>query len=139
MSRAWRAMMISLLVLALGTGVRVLLPSDPPVLRELEARYFDLLQELRPRAYQPLPVRVIDIDDTTLEKLGQWPWPRTLLAELIARLNAARPAAIALDMVLAEPDRTSPKRALPELAQAPDTVGAWLAALPDHDQVLADA
>lgn len=139
MSRAWRNMTVSLLVLALGVGIRVLLPSDPPILRELEARYFDLLQELKPRAYQPLPVRVVDIDDATLEKFGQWPWPRTLLAELIARLNAAQPAAIALDMVLAEPDRTSPKRALPEIAQAPDAVGAWLGALPDHDKVLADA
>jgi adenylate cyclase len=138
MGKGWRNVAISLLVLALGVGIRVLLPSDPPVLRELEARYFDVLQELKPRAYQPLPVRVIDIDDATLEKLGQWPWPRTLMAQLIERLSQAQPAAIALDMVLAEPDRTSPKRALPELSQAPDAVGAWLGALPDHDRVLAE-
>ena len=138
MSGRWRNMAVSLLVLALGVGIRVLLPSDPPVLRELEARYFDVLQELKPRDYQALPVRVVDIDDATLEKLGQWPWPRTLLAQLIDRLNQAQPAAVALDMVLAEPDRTSPKRVLPELSQAPDAVGAWLGGLPDHDRVLAE-
>src|SRR5215472_2260341 len=138
MGKRWRNVTISSLVLALGVGIRVFLPFDPPVLRELEARYFDVLQELKPRPYQPLPVRVVDIDDATLEKLGQWPWPRTLMAQLIERLSEAQPAAIALDMVLAEPDRTSPRRALPELSQAPDAVGAWLSALPDHDRVLAE-
>jgi adenylate cyclase len=137
MGKRWRNVTISLLVLALGLGVRVLLPSDPPALRELEARYFDVLQELKPRAYQPLPVRVVDIDDQSLEKLGQWPWPRTQLAQLIARINEAQPAAIALDMVLAEPDRTSPARVLPELADAPGDVSRWVAALPDHDHALA--
>jgi adenylate cyclase len=139
MGKHWRNVAISLLVLALGLGVRVLLPSDPPALRELEARYFDVLQELKPRAYQPLPVRVVDIDDQSLEKLGQWPWPRTQLAQLIVRINESQPAAIALDMVLAEPDRTSPARVLPELVDAPGDVSRWVAALPDHDRALADA
>src|SRR5215472_2452259 len=137
MGKRWRNVTISLLVLALGLGVRVLLPSDPPALRELESRYFDVLQELKPRAYQPLPVRVVDIDDQSLEKLGQWPWPRTQLAQLIARINESQPAAVALDMVLAEPDRTSPARVLQELANAPGDVSRWVAALPDHDHALA--
>jgi adenylate cyclase len=134
--KRWRNTVASALILILGLALRY---ADPPIVRELQARYFDLLQELKPRDYAPVPVRVVDIDDASLEKLGQWPWPRTQLAALIERLNRLEPAAIALDMVLAEPDRTSPVRALPELAQAPDAVAQWLASQPDHDRVLAAA
>ncbi len=140
MTGRWRNAAISTLILVLGLGLRVI---DPSIIRELEARSFDLMQELKPREYVPVPVRVIDIDDATLERLGQWPWPRTLLAELIDRLNRLKPAVIALDMVLAEPDRTSPARAIEQLSGAPDDVMRWVSSQPDHDrlfsQVIASA
>lgn len=50
---------------------------------------------------------VVDIDDVSLSALGQWPWPRYRIAELVKRIAAARPAAIAMDVVFPEPDRTS--------------------------------
>ncbi len=135
MTSRWRNRALSTLVLLLGLGLRV---ADPAVLKDFQARYFDLLQQIKPRAYVRAPVRVVDIDDASLARLGQWPWPRTMLAELIGRLNAMGAAAVALDMVLAEPDRTSPARAVRELPQAPAEVAQWIAALPDHDRVLAE-
>jgi adenylate cyclase len=54
-------------------------------------------------------VRVVDIDEASLQAYGQWPWPRTRLAELVTRLHEAGATAIAFDVLLAEPDRTSPK------------------------------
>jgi len=131
----WRNMALSTLVLLLALALRIV---DPPVVKELELRTFDLLQELKPRHYTPLPVRVVDIDDASLERLGQWPWPRTTLAELIDRLNTLGAAAIGLDIVLAEPDRTSPARSLQQLPDAPEDVAQWLAKLPDHDRILAE-
>jgi adenylate cyclase len=50
---------------------------------------------------------VVDIDDVSLAAVGQWPWPRYRLAALIERIAAERPAAIALDVLLPEADRTS--------------------------------
>ncbi len=50
---------------------------------------------------------VVDIDDVSLSAIGQWPWPRYRLAELIERIAAERPAAIALDILLPEADRAS--------------------------------
>lgn len=50
---------------------------------------------------------VVDIDDASLAALGQWPWPRYRIAQLIGRIAAAHPAAIAMDIVFPEPDRTS--------------------------------
>jgi adenylate cyclase len=130
----WRNAGLSTLVLILGLGIRVI---DPSVIEDLQARSFDFMQQMKPRAYVPVPVRVIDIDDTTLTKLGQWPWPRTLMADLIDRLNRLHPAVIALDMILAEPDRTSPALAFKQLSGAPDDVMRWAASQPDHDLVFA--
>nr|WP_170461295.1 adenylate/guanylate cyclase domain-containing protein [Ruegeria arenilitoris] len=81
--------------------------------------YFDVLQRLSPRAFDPdLPVRVVDIDETSLENWGQWPWPRTLLTQMVERLGEYGAASIAFDMLFAEPDRYSPSRLLSDPALA---------------------
>ena len=69
---------------------------------------FDSYQKAAPRAYQDAGVRIIDIDEESVERLGQWPWSRTEIARLTQRLSDAGAAAIAFDMVFSEPDRTSP-------------------------------
>ena len=50
---------------------------------------------------------VVDIDDASLAALGQWPWPRYRIAQLIDRVAACKPSAIAMDILFSEPDRTS--------------------------------
>jgi adenylate cyclase len=107
---------------------------DPLPLQMLRNGMFDQFQRWQPRADTPTPVRIIDIDDESLRKFGQWPWPRTRLAELVAKLQAAQPASIALDVLFVEPDRTSPKAML-ELWQLAPALQAGLAQLPDHDMV----
>jgi len=67
---------------------------------------FDSYERLAPRPYQDAHVRIVDIDDETLAKLGQWPWPRPLIARVLSRLTELGAASIALDAVFAEPDRT---------------------------------
>ena len=88
-----------------------------------------------------MPVKIVDIDDASLARIGQWPWPRTQLAELLERLTQAGAAAIAFDMVFAERDRSSPEQVLKqwaptlEMAALRDSV----ALLPSHDSMLAAA
>lgn len=53
------------------------------------------------------PITIIDIDEKTLSAVGQWPWPRYRLAQLVGTLAEMKPKAIALDIILPEPDRTS--------------------------------
>lgn len=55
-------------------------------------------------------VMIVDIDDESLSRLGQWPWSRTVIADIIRDLNRMGVSAIGFDGVLAEPDRTSPSR-----------------------------
>ena len=105
---------------------------------------FDQYQRAQPRAATDLPVRIIDIDEESLARLGQWPWPRTRLAELLTKVSTGetapegRIAAIAFDILFAEPDRTSPRQAAANWPlDAPQREA--LAALPDHDRVFAEA
>lgn len=50
---------------------------------------------------------VVDIDEASLAAVGQWPWPRYHIATLVRRIAATQPAAVALDIVFPEPDRSS--------------------------------
>jgi len=128
----------SLVVLAAMLALRML---EPSVLERAELAGFDALQRSHPREYQPVPVRIVDIDDATLARVGQWPWPRTRVAELVERLTRLDVAVVAFDAVFAEPDRTSPAQMLPLWTEegGGEGLAAELGALPDHDAVLARA
>ena len=86
-------------------------------------------------------VIIVDIDEKTLDHYGQWPWPRYRLARLMAAASQKGAAAIALDIVMAEPDRTS-LSALKEALQG--EYGHWLDiqlppwAAMDNDAVMVD-
>jgi len=111
---------------------------EPAPLVVLRNNTFDYFQRLKPRVYQEVPVKIIDIDDESLKRLGQWPWPRTQIAQLISTLQTSKPAAIALDIIFAERDRTSPN-VMSELWQLSANERQWLSHLPDHDQALAES
>ena len=98
---------------------------------------FDAYQKWAPRARHSAPAVIVAIDDESLRLHGQWPWPRTWLAELIARISKAGPAAIGIDIVMPEADRLSPGR-LPEFVPGMgDELIQRLSRLPSNDAVLA--
>lgn len=114
----------------------VLFLFEPMPLQVLRNAVFDQYQRWHPRLYQHVPVRIIDLDEESLKRLGQWPWPRTQVADLIDRLQKAGAAAIGMDIVFAEPDRTSPK-SMSAIWNLPDNIRRRLEKIPDHDEVLA--
>ena len=85
---------------------------DPPSVEDLRLRSFDFYQILKPRIPTVKPVVIVDIDEDSLRSLGQWPWPRTLVADLIERLTGLGAVAIAFDVIFAEADRLSPNLAV---------------------------
>lgn len=103
---------------------------------------FDNLNKAYPRVVDDANrVVIVDLDDDSLRRIGQWPWPRTDVASLVEGLSALGAKVIAFDGVLAEPDRTSPARIAENL---PEDDGALplrqaLSSMPDHDDVLAGA
>ena len=61
-----------------------------------------------PRTRSSAPAIIVAIDERVLDARGQWPWPRTVVAELMHAILAAQPAAVGVDLFFPEPDRTSP-------------------------------
>jgi adenylate cyclase len=106
--------------------------------KSLDNFFSDKLAAFAVREYQSTPVRIIDIDDRSLAKLGQWPWSRNQLARLTDRLQDLGAAAIAYDFLFSEPDRTSPSVLI---AGLPRPIGALLARLPalDYDTAFAES
>lgn len=123
------------LVLAVAMGALVLWLLDPIALQSLRLAQFDQFQRWHLRTYTEVAVRVVDIDEASLKAHGQWPWPRTRVAELVERLHANGAAAIVFDVLLAEPDATAPA-AMARLWQSPP-LSALLERLPDPDAELA--
>ncbi len=96
-------------------------------------------QLLKPRDVVSTPVVVVEIDEKSLARLGQWPWPRTILAELLRNIEHQHPAAIGVDILMPEPDRLSPERLLARARQQDPVLASRLAALPSNDHELGEA
>ncbi len=132
MTRAQQlGVVIGLAVVAVLTLLRA---SDPQLLKQGRDVTFDEYQRLSPRAYETMPVKVVDIDEASLRALGQWPWPRDRLAKLTDRLVEMGASAIAFDILFAEPDRLSPRNVLRDV---PEIDPSLLQRLPDNDEVFA--
>ncbi len=127
------------IALCLLAGLLVVRVSDPGPVQQLRYGAFDFFQQIHPREYQTAPVKILDIDDPSLEDYGQWPWPRSRIAELILRTFEAGAVAMAFDIIFAEADRLSPNAIAIDNAGLPEDVRAQLARLPDNDEILADA
>ncbi len=99
---------------------------------------FDGYQKYYPRTPLSQPVTIVAIDEKSLAELGQWPWPRNQLAELLDAIAGYGPAAVGLDMYMPEADQTSPPMLANRLpADTPEPVVAALRELPSNDAVLA--
>src|ERR1700730_14336235 len=129
-----RAFCVALLI-----GLALLRIDDRAAIEELRFRTFDSFQRIDPRVKTARPVRIIDIDERSLAKYGQWPWPRTRIVELINALNRLNAAVIAFDIVFSEPDRLNPGDAADAIPGLDDATKDKLRALPSNDQVFADA
>ena len=108
------------------------------VFNRLSSLVFDVYQQFRPRTETGAPIAIVDIDEASIQELGQWPWPRSELARIVDRLGELGAAAIAFDLVFSEADRTSLRQA----AAALELAGAEVvlpANLPDNDELLAAA
>ena len=128
----------ALAIIALAVLVRIL---DPVPLQDLRLAVFDREQSFfpRPTLAEASPVRIVQIDDESIAKYGQWPWPRTLVARLIDRIAAGHPRALGIDILFAAPDRTSPPLVARELPDLPQPLSQALAQLPSNESRLADA
>jgi adenylate cyclase len=128
-----------LICVALLIGLAALRIADPGPIQELRVRTFDTFQRIDPRVKTARPVTIVDIDEKSLAKLGQFPWPRTRIADLVTDLTRLGAVAIAFDVIFSEPDRLNPDVVAETFRALDDESRAKLRALPSNDQLLADA
>ncbi|WP_296511165.1 adenylate/guanylate cyclase domain-containing protein [Rhodoferax sp.] len=138
-----RKLLTPLLRLLLPVGVLCALLivqfEDPLFRMRVRDLAFDQLQKLHPAPYvDDIPVRVVAIDDPSLAAVGQWPWPRTVMAQIVDQLTAMGARVVVMDLILAESDRTSPEHVKQFWPDNPQ-LDALLAKFPSHDQILADS
>ena len=124
------AILLALLALSLGPSL--------PVISELRMALFDGYQKLAPRKRASAPAVIIAIDEKSLLELGQWPWPRTTVAELIEAIAKSEPAAIGVDVLMPELDRMSPASIAGQIERLDSNLAQRLARLPSNDAVLAN-
>ena len=120
-------------------GLLILGAADPGPLETLRLKTFDQLQLRFPTEPAIGPVVIVDIDERSLAEVGQWPWPRTDLARLVANLRRLGAVVVGFDMVFAETDRMSAPEIAVRLPGLDDETRAKLSAMPGSDAVLADA
>jgi len=113
--------------------------ADPRPLQELRTRTFDFFQVLRPRPQEIRPVVIVDIDEASLKAIGQWPWPRTTIADLVTQITQLGAVSIGFDIIFPEPDRMSPAIAERSFRGIDDETRAKLDRLPSNDDALAEA
>lgn len=112
----------------------------PNLLQQLDYINYDLLLRNFPNNQASRNLVIVDLDEKSLNRYGQWPWPRYRVAELFDKIAALKPSVIGLDMVFAEPDRTSAGQLLKDLGNTYKldiTVDGLPDEFSDNDRILA--
>jgi adenylate cyclase len=101
----WTIMASGLAITLFTAGIYIF---EPSYLNILEYKLYDAFFQKVYSTKTTDSVAVVDIDEYSLEKFGQWPWPRYRVALLLQKINMAGAIAVGLDILFAEPDATSP-------------------------------
>lgn len=123
----------------LPDGLRVALDVAAHPQNSLRDAVFDAYQKVAPRQPRSQPVTVVAIDEKSLSALGQWPWPRDRMADLVRAVNEQEAAAIGLGVYMPEADQNSPDRLADRVPPDRLALREALRALPSSDAVLAQA
>ena len=114
--------------------------SDPEFVQVLRLKYFDQLQIKYPRVTEGQTYSVIvDIDEKSLREIGQWPWPRTVLADLFNKSREAGMLVLGLDVLFAEKDRTSPELIAEDVKERSPEIANLLKSLPSNESLAMEA
>ena len=99
------------LILLYGCGITLLacffFIYRPTLLSLAGYKVYDSMVRALPQYWERNEPVVVDLDEQSLAEFGQWPWPRYRVAQLLDKLNRLNPRAVGIDILFAEPDRTS--------------------------------
>ncbi|HKA38524.1 MAG TPA: CHASE2 domain-containing protein [Burkholderiales bacterium] len=105
----------------------------------LRGVWFDAYQLMMPRTRISAPAVIVAVDEKSLAQLGQWPWPRTLVARLLDSIGRYKPLAVGIDIIFAEADRLSPGEIADRNPHLGHALALQLKRLLSNDEALAAA
>ncbi len=103
---------------------------QPNLFKVIDNQIEDLLYIFKENTIKSKNIVIIDIDDKSINKLGQWPWSRDIVAKLLYNLQAYNIKALGIDIVFSEEDRSSPSKLLEKL-------DLDMQDIPNYDKILA--
>ena len=121
-------LLLAALALLLGTG---------DLLAPWRNVGFDIQQRLHPREAENLPVMIVEIDEKALQTYGQWPWPRTMVANLVQAIAFRGALVVGLDLLFPEPDRLSLNQIAEDRDDLSDEVRNVLRTVRSNDEIFA--
>ena len=108
--------------------------ANPSFVKSISFISFDLYQKIFPLNKNETDVVIIDIDEKSLGKFGQFPWSRSVFAKILENVNATNPKAIGFDVFFTEKDKQSPDEFLKAYNLIPTDVSK-IQNLKGHDQI----
>ncbi|MEA3553436.1 MAG: adenylate/guanylate cyclase domain-containing protein [Campylobacterota bacterium] len=118
-------------MLFVSVGLSTLYSFIPKTLESFDNRLRDYMFIVRGEVKDSGNVVIVDIDDKSLKQIGQWPWSRDVLAEMLVNLTNGGIGLVAFDVVFAEEDRTNPTKLIKKLDLKTDKE------IPDYDYTFA--
>ena len=113
----------------------------PSIIRSINDKTTDVIVALTPKATAGSEsIVIVDLDEESLERFGQLPWPRNRLGRLLCKIKESGAKSVGLDLILSEPDRTSPQNWQATIARELDHQIDLTKVPPesfDHDRYLA--
>ena len=107
---------------------------NPSFIKSISYISFDLYQKVFPLEKQDSNVVIIDIDEKSLSKFGQFPWSRNVFAQIIEKVSATEPKAIGFDIFFTEKDKQSPEEIIKAYNLTPNDV-VQLQNIKGHDEI----
>ena len=109
--------------------------ANPGFVKAISFLSFDLYQKIFPLKKESSEVVIIDIDEKSLKKFGQFPWNRSVFARIIENVNTAEPKAIGFDVFFSEKDKQSPEEIIKSYNLIPTDVNQ-IQKIKGHDEIL---
>jgi len=110
---------------------------NPPFIKSISNLSFDVYQKVFTLEKKDTDVVIIDIDEDSLGKFGQFPWSRSVFAKILDQLNTSNPKAIGFDIFFAEKDKQSPEEIIKSYNLIPSDM-VDLQKLKSHDELFAE-
>ena len=123
---------IVLITITVGVGLRVF---DVDPLKILRLKTFDYYQKIQPRDVTSNHFIIVEVTEQDLKRFGQWPWSRSLIAEIHSKLIVQNVNTIQYNILFSEPDRLNPK-SFTDNYKIDAEIKNELMKLPSNDQYL---